>query len=93
MKFFFTYGADSDKQVFKGGWSEVIAPDTHMAIELYRVVHPFTDTIPCAFVYDEKEFSKTLMWKNKDNFGHGCREVIELKYSFKDRNGEWRESI
>lgn len=78
-KFYFTYGTDGT-QPFKGGWTEVIAPDAHTARQLFQVYHP--DRTPgilnCCWVYSEEAFAKTEMAKQGGNFGAGCWEVICL---------------
>lgn len=38
-KFYFTYGLD-DTQPFKGGWTEIIAPDVNTACAVFRIFHP-----------------------------------------------------
>lgn len=76
-KFYFTYGND-DQQPYRGGWTEVFAPDGHLACMAFRVAHP--DRIPnilnCSSVYTEEEFAKTNMVGARGNFGFRCREVI-----------------
>lgn len=76
-KFYFTYGT-AESFPYKGGWTEVIADDIRQAQALFRAVHP--DRTPgimnCAFFYTEEMFSKTDMFKNNDNRGYSCREII-----------------
>lgn len=77
MKFYFTYGAEGHP--FKGGWSEVIAPNEKNAIQAFKAVHPpvHGDMLPCAFYYSEERFVKTKMFKY-GNFDNYCHEVITL---------------
>ena len=39
QKFYFTYGS-SKNYPFHGGWTEVIAPNEHMAVGAFNAVHP-----------------------------------------------------
>lgn len=76
-KFYFTYG--TEEQPFRGGWSEVIAPDMGTACDLFRVVHPCKESnlLNCSCVYSEEDMMRTDMFIN-GNFGHKAHEVIEL---------------
>lgn len=76
-KFYFTYGT-SETQPYKGGWSEVIAPDMRAACEAFRSVHPdrTPNILNCADYYTEEEFLNSCMNGPDGNMGHHCREVI-----------------
>lgn len=76
MRFYYTYGLDTDIQPFRGGWTKVIASDRLAADRAFLARHPKTDGyIPCAFVYGE-EFERSKMYE-VGNFGSKCHEVIE----------------
>lgn len=77
--FYFTYGT-SDTQPFKGGWTEVEAPDARSAAALFRAYHPDWEEgfLNCSSVYDQEEFEKTEMFGPNGNFGHRCRERITV---------------
>lgn len=76
-KYYFTYG--SEGHPFVGGWTEVEALDANTATAAFRVFHP--DKIPgllnCCYMYDEELFKRTTMFSD-GNFGHRCRELIQL---------------
>jgi len=78
-KFYFTYGND-ERMPFIGGWTSVEAPDFDAAVGAFRAYHP--DRTPglvnCAGIYPEAEFINSKMGKTGENFGVGCREVINL---------------
>ena len=77
-KFYFTYGT-SESFPYKGGWTEVEAPDMRTAIAVFRLVHPDSseNTINCAFYYTEEEFNQDGCFAN-GNRGHGCWEKLKL---------------
>lgn len=77
-KFYFTYGT-SKSYPFRGGWTEVIAPNRSMAIGAFNAVHPpqVEDIINCSFVYDETTFKTFEMYKN-GNLGARCHERITI---------------
>ena len=77
-KFYFTYGS-SKNYPFHGGWTEVIAPNKHMAIGAFNAVHPprIENIINCASVYDEKTFHGFEMSRN-GNLGKFCVERLTL---------------
>lgn len=80
-KFYFTYGLD-DTQPFKGGWTEIIAPDVNTACAVFRIFHPdrpgWEGILNCSSVYAEDRFKKTEMSGPDGNFGKFCWEHIEL---------------
>ena len=79
MKVYFTYGTYG--QPFRGGWTEVIAPDMKTAFALYTAVHPAkasTGLYPYCDYYSEESFKKTEMYKN-GNYGNYCHERITLE--------------
>lgn len=76
-KFYFTYGTEG--YPFYGGWTEVDAPDIHIACALFRAVHPDTTQgiLNCAMVYSEDEIKKTRMF-TQGNFGYFAHETIKV---------------
>lgn len=76
-KFYFTYGTEG--QPFVGGWTEVEAPTVKAATIAFRAFHP--DKTPgllnCSDVYTQELFERTEMFR-EGNFGHRCRELIQL---------------
>ena len=78
-KFYFTYGTEG--QPFAGGWTEVVAPNSHAACCAFRAYHPdkHEGILNCAGVYDEARFVETEMYQT-DNFGARCRETITLQH-------------
>lgn len=78
MNFYFTYGY-SESQVFKGGWTKVMAPNEEIAIREYLKFHPLVDgLIPCAFIYNEEQMKETGMLRD-GNLGYRCHEAIYVK--------------
>ncbi len=76
-KFYFTYGTD-EKYPYKGGWTEVEAPNYSSACKAFCAYHPKRDYLmPCADVYAESAFVKMSMFKT-GNFGARCHERITL---------------
>ncbi len=90
--FYFTYGLVG--QAFEGGWTEVIAEDKEKAIEAFLLYHPSKNGyMPCCAVYEEKVFQKSIMWKQGNNLGAGCHEVISIKRELiKEVKNERRKS-
>lgn len=88
-KFYFTYG--SSGQPFVGGWTEVEAPDRHMACEAFRIFHPnkTEGLLNCCSVYSQEEFLGTGMVSG--NFGACCHEYISLKQAKKGYS--WHEEL
>ena len=77
--FYFTYGL-SDDFPFHDGWTRVVAKDIDAACAAFRKRHPDADPkhpcLNCSFVYTEKQFKNTLMYKD-GNFGEKEHEVID----------------
>lgn len=63
--FYFTYG-DADYYPYKGGWTEVFAPDLPTAQKIFKAVHPniMEGIINCADFYTSEEFVKSGMLSN-----------------------------
>lgn len=78
MKFYFTYSLHG--QPYVGGWTEVEAPDKHMACEAFRLYHPdkTEGILNCAGIYSEERFMKTEMYRS-GNFKRRCHETIILR--------------
>lgn len=78
-KFYFTYGSD-ERFPFRGGWTEVIAPNRSMAVEAFRAVHPDINenTINCSFVYTEDDFKTSCMADGSGNMKKFCHDRITL---------------
>ena len=78
-KFIFTYSLEG--QPFVGGWTEVNAPSEELAIKAFQLIHPNKDGfLNCGGVYSEAAFANTSMGKVGENFGAGCREIINLSH-------------
>ena len=85
-KFYFTYG-QSDRQPFKGGWTEVEAANAEDACRAFRLVHP--DRTPgilnCAGIYTEEQFRNTAMHNDhRGNFDRFCVERITFTHEIID---------
>ena len=85
-KYYFTYGT-SESFPYQNGWSVVMADSISQALLLFNCAHPprYIDypseqagVANCSGIYSEDAFEQTSMYKNGDNFGAGCHEVIEL---------------
>lgn len=76
--YYFTYGTNGYPYV--GGWTEIEAPNAHIACEIFRTYHPdrTEGLINCSSIYSENEFYKTEMQK-EGNYGARCQERITLK--------------
>lgn len=76
-KFYFVLSGKNSS--YQGGWSEVTAPDLHVATAGFRAYHP--DRVPgitdCASIYGQEEFEKTEMYTN-GNLGKRCVEKISI---------------
>ena len=77
--YYFTYGT-SEGFPFRGGWTEVEAPDMETAVALFRAVHPDSKPglVNCAFIYSEEKFRETGMAQDKSNWGAKCHERISI---------------
>lgn len=71
-KYYFTFGIDSNEQPYKGGWVTVIAQNIGEAVKKFTGKFGVTKAgcIPCAFIYLESEFGKTLQKGNYGIFEH-----------------------
>lgn len=78
-KFYFTYGTDG--QPFRGGWTEIEAPNANAACAVFRIFHPDKreGILDCAWVYSEEKFKRTEMAGPDGNFHQGCHETIILR--------------
>lgn len=77
-RFYFTYGTSG--QPFNGGWTEIVAPDIHVACAVFRGFHPdkHEGLMNCAEVYTERAFEKSGMNSPEGNFGQHCHERITI---------------
>lgn len=76
-KFYFTYGT-SEQYPFRGGWSEIHAPDLCAATQIFKAYHPnpYGDCVlNCADYYTEEEFHENDIFIS-GNLGAFCHEVI-----------------
>lgn len=68
-------------QPFRGGWTEITAPDRSCACTIFKMFHPNREgsagQINCADIYSESEFMESAMLLN-GNFGAWCQEEIIL---------------
>lgn len=80
--FYFTYGTD-DMQ-YKGGWTEIIAPNETTARDIFGITHARDKDgcLCCAGVYSEERFKNTTMYKKGSNLGAGCHERICLSIDY-----------
>ena len=75
--FYFTYGTDPEYP-FRGGWTEVYAPNLRTAIQLFKLLHPNREdsgSLNCSDYYNEEEFLSSKM-RDKGNYGEYCHEAI-----------------
>lgn len=77
--FYFTY-SNSGSQPFRGGWTEVAAPDQETARRMFRAVHPDVQLglLNCANVYDADYFACTKM-PAQGNYGRWCWERLSVE--------------
>lgn len=78
-KFYFTFGSGGS-QPYTGGWVEIHADSKGEAIEKFNRAYPprnMSTYVNCAFIYRQKEFEETIMFKENDNLGYACHEIIE----------------
>lgn len=77
-KFYFTYGMEG--QPFSGGWTEVNAPDRHVAVAAFRAFHPdkHEGLLNCSSIYSEEIFKQTGMAGPNGNFNRFCHEEITV---------------
>lgn len=75
--YYFTYGI-APEYPFRGGWTEVYAPDLRTAAKLFQILHPNredSEVLNCSDYYTEEEFLSSKM-RDEGNFGEYCHEVI-----------------
>ena len=86
-KFYFTYG--SEGQPYVGGWTEVEAPDLHIACCAFRTFHPdkTEGLLNCCSVYGEEQFKRTSMYGPRGNFGLRCHEIITIAHEVTGESG------
>ena len=78
MKFYFTFG--SENQPFKGGWVIINADSREQACMLFRAAFQLDDEmIKCCNIFGEKEFKRTKIYRENDNFGSACHCELSLK--------------
>ena len=69
MKFYFTFGLVN--QPFTGGWVVINADSRAQACMLFRAAFQPND--------EEREFKRTKMYRENDNFGSSCHCELGLK--------------
>lgn len=78
-KFYFTFGTDSGFS-FKGGWVVVSATDRENAVKRFEEDFPprkkNNNIVNCAWIYDQKSFEDTEMFRENDNLGYGCHKEL-----------------
>lgn len=76
--YYFTYGSDG---IFKGGWSEIEAPDRKTATRLHKLIHGLSaeGLGRYAACYSRHEFMKTAMFEKDKNLDNACVERISFK--------------
>lgn len=89
-RFHFTFGRDK-LFPFQDGWVTVEAPTRRAAAMIFKELYPnprpnSSDILNCSFLYDENDFVTTEMFKETDNYGHGCHRLITL--NIKDCDAE-----
>ena len=74
--FYFTFGA-SETMPFQSGWVEVVATSREEAVNIFNRRFPpkHGNFVNCAFIYDEKAFMATNMYRD-GNFGAKCQERL-----------------
>lgn len=94
-KFYFTYGTDP-AYPFRGGWTEIEAPDMLTACKLFRAYHPdrpgSAGLLNYADIYSEDRFIQTDMLLN-GNFGAWCQEEITVTWELIAREGSKAEAL
>lgn len=96
-KYYFTYegdfynremGKEPRRQPFKGGWTEVEAPDLLSAVGLFFDVHPetrnYAEELGYDSEYDEEKF-RELGLAEKGINGYKCVERITMNVEVLDR--------
>lgn len=78
MKFYFTFGLVN--QPFTGGWVVINADSRAQACMLFRAeFQPNDEMLNCCSIYEEREFKRTKMYRENDNFGSSCHCELGLK--------------
>lgn len=80
--YYFTYGCDeAGTQPYKGGWTEITAPNEKFARQIHGMIHGCdpNEGLRFAFCYSEEDFIKTSMYRN-GNFGKRCVERITFTH-------------
>lgn len=78
MKFYFTFGLVN--QPFTGGWVVINADSRAQACMLFRAAfQPDDEMLNCCGIYEEREFKRTKMYRENDNFGSACHCELSLK--------------
>lgn len=78
MKFYFTFGLVN--QPFTGGWVVINADSRAQACMLFRAAfQPDDEMLNCCSIYEEREFKRTKMYRENDNFGSACHCELSLK--------------
>ena len=74
--YYFTFGISPDFP-YQDGWIEIQAPTMGQAMITFskKYPHPKHNVLNCAFIYDERQFRATRMYK-EGNFGRRCHETI-----------------
>ena len=81
MKFYFTFGLVN--QPFTGGWVVINADSRAQACMLFRAAfQPDDEMLNCCSIYEEREFKRTKMYRENDNFGSSCHCELGLKIEF-----------
>lgn len=78
MKFYFTFRLVN--QPFTGGWVVINADSRAQACMLFRAAfQPNDEMLNCCSIYEEREFKRTKMYRENDNFGSSCHCELGLK--------------
>lgn len=87
-KYYYTFGSDPSFP-YQNGWVEVIADSWAEAHDKFRTRFPgrAKTCLNCSFFYDEEEWKKTNMSKNKN---YKCYEVIGEDSKEKDKTFDER---
>lgn len=88
-RYYFTFGRD-EQFPYQDGWVVVEAETASIAAKLFSMMFPnprpgCENIMNCSFMYPEKDFIQTEMYRDGENFGHGCHKVITM--SIKDLDG------
>lgn len=81
QNYYFTFG-NSDKFPYQNGWVVIKAENEEQARRLFKALYPGEsedDFLRCSFVYSQKAWETTTMYKTNSNLGYGCHCIITLK--------------